>query len=181
MNRSLFIILLPLFFISCASAEVYEPSSEPEQSDISQREIVPLDIKKEPQNNLLEKIIVRDSYSGEEYPLSRIALSPVVYIELSASWCEACPEMKAMTAKLVPYFRGRVFFIRLFKADDPQPEPESNDVPEMVIVSSPPELGLENTGVMPRVVIISNHGEDISLDSTGLYPNLYYYGVLSEI
>jgi hypothetical protein len=89
--------------------------------------------------------------------------------------------MKATTAKLVPYFRGRVFFIRLFKPDDTIPEAGDDGVAEMVIVSSPPELDLENTGVMPRVVIIANHGEEVVLDSTGLYPNLYYYGVLSEI
>ena len=180
MNRFLLFFLLPVFLSSCASTEASAPS-EPDQTGLSRREVVPLEIAKKPQNNLLEKIIVRDAYSGEEYPLSRIAQSPAVYIELSASWCEACPEMKVTTAKLVPYFRGRVFFVRLFKPDDTLPEPGSGDVAEMVIVSSPPELDLENTGVLPRVVIISNHGEDVALDATGLYPNLYYYGVLSEI
>ena len=140
----------------------------------------PLELKKK--NSLAEEIIVRDIYSKEEYPLSRIVDHGIVFIELSASWCKACPEMKATTTKLLSYFEGKVSFVRLYQLSDIQDDKEYRDViPEMAIVSSPEELSLEKTDAMPRVVVLGNSGSEVVADITGVYPILYYYGLLSEL
>lgn len=176
--KSLFAIFFILFsFISCATADKVQNQEESETQ--AEQPPKPLELKKK--KSLADWIIVRDIYSKEEYPLSRIAQKSVVFIELSASWCQACPEMKETTAKLVSYFGNRVFFIRLYLGNDIQEDREYRDIiPEMVIVSSPAELSLEKTDVMPRVVVLSNSASEVAADITGAYPSLYYYGLLSE-
>lgn len=181
MKNKFFLVLffLVFFLFSCASAEKVK-NDEPESEDQVEKEPEPLVLKKK--KSIAKDIIVRDIYSKEEYPLSKIAMKGIVFIELSASWCKACPEMKATTAKLVEYFGNRVFFIRLYLENDIQEDKEYGDViPEMVIVSSPAELSLEKTEAMPRVVVLSNSASEISADITGTYPSLYYYGLLSEL
>ena len=181
MKTKFFLVLFFLVFsvFSCASAEkARNQESQPETP--LEKEPEPVELKKK--KPLTDDIIVRDIYSKEEYPLSKIAMKGIVFIELSASWCKACPEMKATTAKLVEYFGNRVFFIRLYLENDIQEDKEYSDViPEMAIVSSPAELSLEKTEAMPRVVVLSNSASEISADITGTYPSLYYYGLLSEL
>jgi thiol-disulfide isomerase/thioredoxin len=140
----------------------------------------PLELKKK--KSITDEIIVRDIYTKEEYPLSRIVNHGIVFIELSASWCKACPEMKETTAKLVSYFGNRVSFIRLYLENDIQEDREYRDViPEMAIVSSPDVLALEKTDAMPRVIVLSSSGSEVAADITGVYPILYYYGLLSDL
>ena len=180
MKNNFFLIFLSLVFLSVSCATSDKVQSH-EQSEVqAESEPQPVEIKKK--KSLADDIIVRDIYSKEEYPLSRIAQKSVVFIELSASWCKACPEMKETTAKLVSYFGNRVFFIRLYLENDIQEDKEYNDIiPEMVIVSSPEELSLEKTDIMPRVVVLSNSASEIAADIIGAYPSLYYYGLLSEL
>ena len=182
MKNNFFLALFFLIFlsISCASADKLQ-NQDQEQSEVQTgSEPAPVELKEK--KSLADEIIVRDIYSKEEYPLSKIAQKSIVFIELSASWCKACPEMKEITAKLVSYFGNRVFFIRLYLENDIQEERDYNDViPEMAIVSSPLELSLEKTDIMPRVVVLSNSASEIAADITGAYPSLYYYGLLSEL
>ena len=173
-----FLFFLVFSLLSCATADKVQNQEHLEEQAGS--EPAPIELKKK--KSLAEDIIVRDIYTKEEYPLSKIAMKGVVFIELSASWCKACPEMKATTAKLTDYFGNRVFFIRLYLENDIQEDKEYSDIiPEMVIVSSPEELSLEKTEAMPRVVILSNSASEVAADITGTYPILYYYGVLSEL
>lgn len=172
----IFFIVLSVF--SCASADKVQNGGEPEAAVETGPK--PVELKKK--RSFADEMIVRDIYTKEEYPLSKIAQKSIVFIELSASWCKACPEMKATTEKLVSYFGNRVFFIRLYLENDIQEEKEyGGTVPEMVIVSSPKELLLEKTDIMPRVVVLSDSGSEIVADITGAYPSLYYYGLLSEL
>ena len=172
----IFFVVLSLF--SCASADKVQ--NEVEVETAVGPEPTPVELKKK--KSLAEDIIVRDIYSKEEYPLSKIAPKGIVFIELSASWCKACPEMKATTTKLISYFEGKVSFVRLYKPDDIHEEKEYRDIiPEMVIVSSPEELSLEKTEAMPRVVVLTNSGSEVAADITGVYPILYYYGLLSDL
>ncbi len=173
---AIFSVISLLF--SCATAEKVQNQEQPETQ--AEPEVKPLELKKK--KSLAEDIIVRDIYSKEEYPLSRIANHGIVFIELSASWCKACPEMKATTTKLLSYFEGKVSFVRLYQPDDIQEEREYRDViPEMVIVSSPEEIALEKTDAMPRVVVLSDSASEVAADITGVYPILYYYGLLSDL
>ena len=173
---ALFSIILILF--SCATAEKVQNNEDTG----SQVEAGPKPVELKKKRSLAEDIIVRDIYSKEEYPLSRIVDHGIVFIELSASWCKACPEMKATTTKLISYFEGKVSFVRLYQPDDIQEEHEYRDIiPEMVIVSSPEELSLEKTEAMPRVVVLSDSASEVAADITGVYPILYYYGLLSDL
>ena len=177
--NSVFVLFFLIFsFFSCATTE--KVRNDEDQDVQTEESPKPVELKKK--RSLADEVIVRDIYTKEEYPLSRIAQKSIVFIELSASWCEACPEMKETTAKLVSYFGNRVFFIRLYLENDIQEGQEYGGVvPEMAVVSSPKELSLEKTDVMPRVVVLSNSASEITADITGAYPSLYYYGLLSEL
>ena len=180
MKSKFFRIFLSIVFlsVSCATADKVQTQEQPEVQ--TEPEPAPVELKKK--KSLADEIIVRDIYSKEEYPLSKIAQKSIVFIELSSSWCKACPEMKETTAKLVSYFGNRVFFIRLYLENDIQEDKEYNDIiPEMAVVSSPDELSLEKTEAMPRVIVLSNSASEIAADITGVYPILYYYGLLSEL
>ena len=173
-----FIFFLVFFLFSCATTEKAQTYEQPETQ--AEPDVKPLELKKK--KYLAEEIIVRDIYSKEEYPLSRIVNHGIVFIELSASWCKACPEMKATTTKLLSYFEGKVSFVRLYQLSDIQEDKEYRDIiPEMAIVSSPEELSLEKTDAMPRVVVLGNSGSEVVADITGVYPILYYYGLLSDL
>ena len=183
MNKYLILYFLFCVFFNaaaCSSVETKKEDDPKPPQTVDENEPKPLELKKK--KSIADDIIVRDIYSNEEYTLSRIATHGIVFIELSASWCKACPEMKATTTKLLGYFEGKVSFVRLYQPDDIQEDKEYRDVvPEMVIVSSPAELALEKTEAMPRVVVLSDSASEISLDSTGVYPILYYYGLLSDL
>ena len=178
-NFPFLLFFLAFSLISCASAGTVQNQEPPEKQQKEQNP-APVELKKK--KSLADDIIVRDIYSKEEYQLSKIAQKSIIFIELSASWCKACPEMKATTTKLVSYFGNRVFFIRLYLENDIQEDKEYNDIiPEMAVVSSPDELSLEKTEAMPRVIVLSNSASEITADITGVYPILYYYGLLSEL
>ena len=178
-------ILLIIFcfltsFSSCSSVDTKQKNDTESVQTISETVPKPVELKKK--KSIAEDIIVRDIYSNEEYPLSRIATYGIVFIEISATWCKACPEMKATTTKLLSYFEGKVSFIRLYLPSDIHEDKEYRDIiPEMAVVSSPDELSLEKTEAMPRVVVLSNSASEIAADITGVYPILYYYGLLSEL
>ena len=183
MNKKFIVfIIFSLFanFSACSSVETKKETDPKPPQTLTENEPKPLELKKK--KSIADDIIVRDIYSNEEYPLSKIATHGIVFIELSASWCKACPEMKATTTKLLGYFEGKVSFVRLYQLSDIQEDKEYRDViPEMAIVSSPAGLALEKTEAMPRVVVLSNSSSEISADITGVYPILYYYGLLSEL
>ncbi|MBO4699403.1 hypothetical protein J5690_07335 [bacterium] len=175
-----FLFFLVFSFLSCATAGKVQDRNQEQAERQPESEPQPVELKKK--KSLADDIIVRDIYNKEEYPLSKIAMKSIVFIEISASWCEACPQMRETTSKLVDYFGNRVFFVRLYLENDISEEREYNDVvPEMAIVSSPGELSLEKTEAMPRVVVLSNSASEIAADITGAYPVLYYYGLLSEL
>ena len=173
---AIFFIIFSLF--SCGTTDTVRDQKQSE--NMTDPAPKPLELKKK--KSITDEIILRDIYTKEEYPLSRIVNHGIVFIELSASWCKACPEMKETTAKLVSYFGNRVSFIRLYLENDIQEDREYRDiVPEMAVVSSPVELSLEKTDIMPRVVVLSNSASEVTADITGAYPSLYYYGLLSEL
>ena len=183
MNKSLILFIVFLIFAifpACSSVETKKETDSKPLQKAEESEPKPLELKKK--KSVAEDIIVRDIYSSEEYPLSKIVTHGIVFIELSASWCKACPEMKATTTKLLGYFEGKVSFVRLYLPDDIQEDKEYRDViPEMAIVSSPAGLALEKTEAMPRVIVLSDSASEISADITGVYPILYYYGLLSNL
>ena len=89
---ALFSIIFILF--SCATAEKVRDNEETG----SQAEAGPKPVELKKKRSLAEDIIVRDIYSKEEYPLSKIVDHGIVFIELSASWC------KCLASKTLPCF-----------------------------------------------------------------------------
>lgn len=176
----LFIFLFcSLFFLFSCSSEGRK-TDEKRGSSASKKEISQADILPEPP--ITDQIIVRDIYSERIYALSELTLRRPVFIELSALWCPACEEMKVVSAKLFEYFRAKLFFIRLFPLKQLEKAEENQGViPEMEIVSSPAALHLERNEAFPRIVVIDKKGKEVVLDEIGIYPILYYYGLLSEL
>lgn len=132
------------------------------------------------QETIADKIIIRDIFNGQTYPLKKISMNYPVFIEVSASWCSACKEMEKTTEKLYEYFKGKIFFIRIFMAGDGSLD-ETGIIPSMEIVSSPEEMKIELSEALPRVLILNRDGSEVTADLTGTYPMLYYYGILSEL
>jgi len=176
-NFHIFFILI-LFSVSAScSGMKKEPSANRMQTENNAVENIDETQEKE---TVAGKITVRDIYSGETYPLEKISMHYPVFIEISASWCPACKEMEKTTEKLYEYFKGKVFFIRLFMAGDGSFD-ENSVIPSMEIASSPEEMKIEYSEALPRVLILSRNGKETVADLTGTYPLLYYYGILSEL
>ena len=85
MKNNFFRALLFLIFlsISCASADKLQNQDQEHSEVQTGSEPAPVELKKK--KSLADEIIVRDIYSKEEYPLSKIAQKRIVFIELSAS------------------------------------------------------------------------------------------------
>lgn len=172
LNNYSFLLFLVAFLpgiLSCSGAKMSNsPVVMPKQN-----------VSAEPQT-VTDLILVRDIFNRQTYPLSKISNQLPVFIEISASWCPACSEMNKTVDKLSEYFKGKVFFIRLFMAGDGQIDEESN-IPVMEILNSPESVGIEFSEALPRTIILSRNGTEIVADITGTYPMIYYYGVLSEL
>jgi len=172
-------ILLALIFpgmVSCAGIKRSVTSEKISTEESSAQK----DEQEKRTPTIAEMIQVRDIFNREMYPLKKISSELPVFIEISASWCPACKEMEKTTDKLFEYFKGKVFFIRLFRAGDAKSD-ENTRIPVMEIVASPEIMGIELSEALPRVIILNREGTEIIADLTGTYPLLYYYGILSEL
>lgn len=129
--------------------------------------------------SIAHQIFLKDIYNKEIYPLEKISGGRPVFIEISAPWCSACKEMYFTTSKLYDLFKGKVFFIRIMLSSDDKEYTES-PFPVMNIYSSPVNLGIETSPMLPRIIILDRSGE-LTADLNGQYPFLYYYGILSEL
>ncbi|HNW82319.1 MAG TPA: hypothetical protein PKG52_05435 [bacterium] len=151
------------------------PEKTPEKSSIQIENNSP-EVKKIP---LVQQILLKDRYNGEIYSLEKISGGRSVFIEISASWCSACKEMYLITSKLYDLFKDKTFFIRITLSPENETLTES-PIPVMNIQSSPVDLGIEASSILPRIIILNRSGE-LTADLNGQYPMLYYYGILSEL
>lgn len=87
--------------------------------------------------------------------------------------------MHPVTMKLYEIFKGKAFFVRITLSKGAE-ETETPPFPVMEIESSPENLSIQSSQVLPRVIIIDRSGE-LAADISGQYPVLYYYGILSEL
>lgn len=130
-------------------------------------------------DSAIDLIFLKDIYNGQVYSLNKISSNLPVFIEVTASWCSACKEMYITTSKLYDLFKEKVFFVRVFLPQDPEKTLKS-PIPAMLISASPAEINIENSQILPRVIIVNKSG-DIAADLSGQYPLLYYYSILSEL
>lgn len=179
--NSVFILFLTGFLsiiLSCSSFRKNDPSTTT-QPDLNIERADSEAVVKDPET-ISDLIVVRDIFNRETYSLKKISNQMPVFIEITSSWCPACKDMEKTTAKLYEYFKGRIFFIRLFRAGDAVLD-ETSTVNAMEIVSSPEKIAIEYSEVLPRVIILDRSGKEVVADINGVYPVIYYYGVLSEL
>lgn len=131
-----------------------------------------------PGPTLEDLIIVKDCEDGRPYQVSRLCAGLPVFMEVSASWCEACKEMYPTTEKLQKMFKGKVCFLRVMIDE----EPFDGETQTRVVfpISSPEVIGLKMSESLPRVIVLNKDKKEPYADLTGKYPFLYYYGLLSE-
>ena len=132
-----------------------------------------------PGPTLEDLIIVKDYEDGRPYQVSKLCGDLPVFIEVSASWCEAGKEMYPTTEKLQNMFKGRVCFLRVMV--DEKPFDGETQVRIVSPISSPEVIGLKTSEALPRVIVLNKDKKNPYADLTGKYPFLYYYGILSEL
>lgn len=173
------IILLQIFFLqSCSSV----PAKEEVSIEKSAPKPVRVEEKKEiqpPPPSLEDLSIVKDLEDGRPYQISKLCGEQPVFIEISASWCDACKEMYPVTEKLKNMFKGKVCFLRIMV--DEKPFEGETEIKIVYPVSSPEVLGFARSDALPRVVVLNGGDKEPYADLSGKDPFLYYYGILSEL
>jgi thiol-disulfide isomerase/thioredoxin len=176
-NRQRFFFLFLLIFCACSGLE---KNGQTLEDPVSETEAVE-DVKIE-EKTISDRIILKDIETGKNYKLSQLSMNRPVFIEISASWCEACKDLAVLTDKLRSYYKNGVFFIRVYLPGDSIPEnSEENGIIAMEVVESPPEISIETNEIFPRAVIIGRGGKNIEAVLDGIFPILVYHGILSGI
>ena len=90
-NRQKLFFLL-LLFCACSGLE---KNGHTHEASVSQAEMVG-DVKIE-EKTISDRIILKDIETGNSYKLSQLSMNRPVFIEISASWCEACKDLAILT------------------------------------------------------------------------------------
>ncbi len=163
-----------LLFFSCTTVSKVDTEEPFDEKEVFQ----PSPVKKE---YVSDKIILQDFYSGKKYTLRDLSMNRQIFMEVTASWCEACKDLKKVSQKLKAYYKEAVLFVRVYLPGDTPPEHgKKGDILEMEIVSSPEDLSIESGDTFPRVFIFSAGGEDVKAVVDGIYPILIYHGMLAN-
>lgn len=177
-KNSLLFLLLQFLFLSCSTASVV--SKQDKNQDVVEKSEVEKDAQQPPPPPALEELsIVKNIEDGRPYQISKVCGDMPVFIEISASWCDACKELYPVTEKLRNMFKGKVCFIRIMI--DEKPYEGDTEIKVFYPVSSPEVLGFSRSDALPRVVVLNGDDKEPYADLSGKYPFLYYYGLLSEL
>ncbi len=104
---------------------------------------------------------------------SKISEGKILFVDISATWCEPCKKLANYVEKLKLKFPNKVKFIRVFPLiDKSKITCENSDKNTFFSID-------EQEGY-PRVLIFDKKGNLVA-DETGLYPLLFYYGTLMDI
>ena len=158
-------------------------STVPEKKEnVPENTVKNVEVKKQvsqPVPTLEDLVIVKDMEDGRPYQVSKLCDGLPVFIEVSASWCEACKEMYPTTEKLQKMFKEKVCFLRVMV--DEKPFDGETQIRVVSPISSPEIIGLQMSESLPRVIVLNKDKKEPYADLTGKYPFLYYYGLLSEL
>jgi len=175
-SRFYIVFLLQILILHSCSTVPEKKESVPEKT----MKKVEMEYEKSPPAPTLEDfIIIKDTVDGRPYQVSKLCGGLPVFIEVSASWCEACKEMYPTTEKLQKMFKGKVCFLRVMV--DEKPFDGETHVRIVFPISSPEVIGLKVSAALPRVIVLNKDEKEPYADLTGKYPFLYYYGLLSEL
>lgn len=180
MTRILLFLSAALLFFSCAATRpaVAPPVATP----------TPVAEKKVESPNPVEKpatpadeLLLRDPATGAVSSLAELAAGGPALIDLSASWCEPCVALTERLNTLQQKFAGRIrFFMVLQKGDAPDRLPGLPEYPVYQLERAPAPLGITPPQILPTVLVFGADGT-VAAELEGLYPGLYYYGVIADV
>jgi len=179
-KSSVYLLIFLQIFILQSCSTVPEKTKKHEK-EVKTEEIQEIVVKPPPPPppTLEDLVMVMDLEDGRPYQISKLCGELPVFVEVSATWCEACKELYPVTEKLKKMFKGRVCFVRVMI--DEKPYEDETDIKIVYPISSPKVLGLKMSKSLPRVVVLNKGEKEPYADLTGKYPFLYYYGLLSEL
>lgn len=187
--RIVALLLLSLVVCSCASPRSAVTKGLGEQPSIASPTPAPVVTEKKtekagPKNKPAtpaEEILLRDPVSGAITPLAELAGGQPALLDFSASWCEPCAVLIERLNGLQPKFEGKIrFFMVIQKGDAPERLPGRPDYPVYQLERSPAVLKVAPPQILPTVLLIGRDGT-IAAELAGLYPGLYYYGVIADV
>ena len=179
-KSSAILILLQIFFLqSCLTSPKKDNDSEKKPEKKVVQKVEGKEEKAASQPPALEDLSIVKAEDGRPYQVSKLCGKKPVFIEVSASWCDACKELYPITEKLRNMFKNKVCFLRIMI--DEKPFEGDTEIKIVYPVSSPQVLNFARSEVLPRVVVLNNDRKEPYADLSGKYPFLYYYGILSDL
>ncbi len=175
LNKIILFFLFPVL-LACSAVPVKNEINL-EEKDI-QNEEKPEEDEREP---ISDRIILKDFYNGEKYPLSTLSMNRPVFMLLTATWCSACKDMVKTMDRLNEYYRNSIFFVAVYLNGDTPEKYQLESIPKMELAESPEELPLESNDIFPRAIIISRNGREIETVLDGILPVLVYHGILGNL
>ena len=175
-SRFYIVFLLQILILHSCSTVPEKKESVPENT------VKKVEMEQEkfhPVPTLEDLVIIKDMADGRPYQVSKLCGGLPVFIEVSASWCEACEEMYPTAEKLQKMFKGKVCFLRVMI--DEKPFDGETQIRIVYPISSPEVISLKMSEALPRVIVLNKDKKEPYADLTGKYPFLYYYGLLSEL
>jgi len=177
-SRFLLIFLFGTLFCTCTSV------SSVKDDQTTDKKLLPVndDEEKKPEPALTDTIVLKDFNNDAQYSLSQLSMGRPVFMEISASWCEACRDLAKLTEKLKEYYKNAFFFVRVYLPGDlPGAINEDGNIALMEVVDSPAELSLEKSDVFPKVIIFGRGGKKIEAELDGIFPILVYHGIMGNL
>lgn len=178
--KAVVVILFAVVMISCSTTPPVKTAENKTVKNEENKSLPQPAVKIPDKLEFLKMITVKSYSTGDLTTLEKIASGRPILIDFSASWCVPCAELTAKINKLTEQFGDAVAFVMLLKSGDSPPKGEEPQYPVFYLESSPQELKIDNIEVYPKVLIFDKDGE-ITAELDGLYPGLYYFGVLGEL
>jgi thiol-disulfide isomerase/thioredoxin len=179
MSRS---FLLPFFFllIACVTQRpaVVPPTSPP---PVVEKKSDTVAVPEKKPATPAEELLLRDPVTGAIAPLAELAGGQPVLLDFSASWCEPCATLIERLNGIQPRFAGKIrFFMVIQKGDAPERVPGRPDYPLYILERAPAGLQVTPPQVLPTVILFGADGT-VAAELAGLYPGLYYYGLIADV
>jgi len=176
-------LLATLFFGACASSGAGAASGAPAPSSspvVERKEGTPI-VPEKRRETLADRVFLKDPESGRVSSLAELTGGSPSLMDLSASWCGPCAELTERLNTLQERFGGKVRFLMVVqKGDPPELQPGRPGYPIYILEQAPAELGIRPPEVLPTVLLFAGDGSLFG-ELAGLYPALFYYGVLADL
>lgn len=174
-------LLTLLFAGSCVSSGPVPEAPAPPPPITGEEKEAPVAVPEKKPETLADRVLLKDPESGRVSSLAELTGGAPALIDLSASWCGPCAELTGRLNTLQERFGGQVRFLMVIqKGDPPELQPGRPGYPIYVLERAPGELAIRPPEVLPTVLLFSGDGSLFG-EIAGLYPALFYYGVLADL